>query len=911
VTDRSSLVGQSVSHYRILEKLGGGGMGVVYKAEDPRLGRHVALKFLPADIANDSLAIERFRREARTASALNHPNICTIYDIGEFEGQPFIAMELLEGQTLKHRISKKSLTISEALDIGIQIADGLEAAHSRGIVHRDIKPENIFLVDRDQAKILDFGLAKLTAFRQPATSAVSESSIPTQMHFLDEKLATSQDASMGTIFYMSPEQARGENLDVRTDLFSLGVVLYQTTTGVLPFSGAVVALVFDNILHSSAMPATKINPSLPPAFENILAKAMEKDAELRYQSATELRADLKRLRRDIDSGRLLAGMSSSAAIQTPPGTPGIPSDSSTMAAWLTRHNKVVLAWIAVTAVVTATLAFALYRSTTYTPPPSSLEFNRVTGIGSVMQADISPDSKYVAYVRRSAGMQSLWLKQLATGSEVQIAAPDEDVCTGLAFSPDGNYVFFARQHPLTYQGDLYQVPALGGTPRKVLEGISGPPAFSPDGQSVAFVRNTTEGASVLMSSLDGSDERVLESFKPPVQISPFRVAWSPDGKTLAFTRVTPDWILTTMPAEGGPLHSVTGAQFSSIRDFTWLPPGRDIVVAGVLSSAPKSSPEQLYQVSSDGGNVRRITHDLATYAAVHASADGYSLLALQDQILSTIQIATPGKESEARSLSAGNQNRDGYIGVAWTPEGKVVYRSVANDRYDLWEIGGDGSSPHRLTNNGASSASKEPTVAPQGDFIVFTQENSSRHANIWRIDMDGGNPKQLTDGENNFRPSVSPDGHWVVFSSQQSGKSILMKVPSGGGAASPLTDYNSYFPSVSLDGNWIACWYFPDQNQPRLAIVPFAGGPPTKIFRLPDTSGGVLHWTPDGHSVSFLNRVSGAVNVWEQPIAGGPPKPVTHFTSDTIFYFDWFRDSRLVLSRGTEPIDAVLIKNFR
>jgi dipeptidyl aminopeptidase/acylaminoacyl peptidase len=298
--------------------------------------------------------------------------------------------------------------------------------------------------------------------------------------------------------------------------------------------------------------------------------------------------------------------------------------------------------------------------------------------------------------------------------------------------------------------------------------------------------------------------------------------------------------------------------------------------------------------------------------AVRVSADGKKLLALQDQILPTVQIVTPGKESEARSLSVGNQSLDGYIGVAWTSAGRVVYRSVSNGRYDLWEMGADGSSPHRLTSSMASQAPMEPAVCPRGGFIAFAQEDARGQKNVWRVDRDGGNLKQLTEGEENFRPAVSPDGQWVVFTSRQGGKSVLMKVPSGGGPASQLTDYNSYFPSVSPDGKWIACWYFPDQNQPtRLAIVPFAGGQPAKIIPMPLSVGGNLQWTPDGRAVAFLNVVNGVENVWEQPVAGGPPKPVTHFTSDKIFYFDWFRDGRLALSRGTEPTDAVLIKNFR
>src|ERR1044072_6393707 len=832
-------------------------MGEVYRAQDLELGRPVALKFLSADVSQHPNRLKRFILEAKSASALNHPNILTVYEIGRVDEDTFIATEFVEGLTLRQHLRLHRLKLVEVLDIATQIASALVAAHAAGIVHRDIKPENIMVSKDGIVKLLDFGLAKLTE-REETQSGLEA----TTMALVN----TEPGSVLGTATYMAPEQAAGREVDPRSDIWSLGVVLYEMVAAHPPFEGASKSHIIVAIMDHDPVPITQFAPEVPQALEWIIAEALTKDPDERIQTAKELLGKLKRLKQRVEAGvlptspseidRSISPQHSFATTIPPEGAPTLnetirstagnlsatQAASSGVTAPTGNRQKIQLAALVLGLIVVGAGGFGLYKLFTRPKDFGPARLTALTTGGKIYgedingQGSISPDGKYVVCAANAVKQQaSLWLRQISTNSLVRIVPPETGGYLATTFSPDGELVYYvATLERNKFVPTLYRVPVIGGTPVKVLDRVFSAVAFSRDGKQFAFVRKNQDDTALMVANTDGSGEpKSIAVQKQPNGFSTSGPSWSPDGKRIACGMLNAAGggysTVVQVAVEGGEPRSIGSEKWASVGRLLWLDDGSGLI----MTAQPEFSSigTQVWFLPFSGGPARRITNDLNGYGEVSLgqTADSGTVATIQQVNASGIWITTPNEdESHARQVLKTNLPET----VAWSPDGKIVYASRTGETWDLWIANNDGSDSKQLTAD--AFIDHQPSVSPDGRYIVF-QSNRSGAWNMWRIDADGSNPKQLTQGNSlDDYPSVSPDGQFVVFMSQRSGMWTVWKVGIDGGAPVQLTNSSSQFPSISPDGKSISYFYTDEQsnNQPKLAVIPFEGGGPVKTIDL-------------------------------------------------------------------------------
>jgi serine/threonine protein kinase len=901
-----------IAHYRIVRKLGAGGMGLVYEAEDTKLGRRVALKFLKESTGHDPGAMERFLREARAASALNHPSICIVHAIEECDGRTFIAMELLEGESLDKVLARGTMPISHCVEVCIEIADALDAAHKKGIVHRDIKPGNIFLTSRGTTKILDFGLAKLMEVEGgPSEDTLADSETVFQ---------TSVGTTVGTVVYMSPEQARGEALDARTDLFSLGSVMYGMVTGRHPFQGSTSAVIFGNILHAAPVSPVHFNSDIPAELERIINKLLEKDREMRYQVAAELRADLKRLLRELEPGRpssdssVAASRATISAAQAAAKSSGSTHKpiSSTVLVEAANQNKlgtgVILGLVVVLALAAAYGAYTFVQKGKHVPF-EKFAIENVSNNGHISQAAISPDGKYLLQALDENGMQSLWLHHIPTETNKEVVEPVAAIYQGLTFSPDGNYIYFVRREEAEESiSVLYRASVLGGEPKVIIRDVDSPITFSPDGTHFAFLRQLHDSPKwdLLLAKSDGAIERPIFTGRL-LKSDSYVPAWSPDGKTILIPIVQPsrDAIggFSAVDASTGNEQVLADSSEHIYYVPTWLPDGSGLIVnSSQLDSGHRQI--QLGFLPSPSGEFRPLTADTNNYGAQTISKDGKTLAAIQSRVRFEFGVAPAAEPDKLVPVPLDSQ-----LPVwrwDWTADGKLVLPQ-AGDIKLVNPAGGE-----KVVFSDSKHIPDQVAVCGDGRYLVFRQlaRTTASSANLWRANLDGSDQRQLTSGLSDQAPTCAKSGPWVYYTDTND-NGYLKRVSLDGGSPETVVNFSMGYYALSPDGKNAASLEVRELDH-KLMLRLDSTEAHRMVYHdidqraLPDG----LAFAPDGKAVVYIVREKGVDNLWSQPLDGSATKQLTHFKKEKISRFVFSPDgSQLAIERGEKEADVVLLKD--
>lgn len=932
------LVGKKIGRYEIRRMLGAGGMGEVYLAHDAELDRSIALKILSGELSLDDARRNRFRQEARAVSALNHPNIITIYEIGETEGGTFLATEFIEGETLRDILKRQPLSMARALKIAEQIANALAAAHAANIIHRDVKPENI-MIRRDQiAKILDFGLAKPVIRNADGTQKT------------DEFAQTTPGIVVGSVRYMSPEQARGLGVDERTDVWSLGVVLYEMLTGHQPFNGETASDTLAAVIYKEPEPLAHFVANAPAELQRIVRKTFRKEPDERYQNIKDFALDLKNLLYEIER-------ESSAENKTQPlpafyidnsSAPNrvhhtlsannpthvsVPPTATSSAEYIVEQVKThkwqtALASIGAIALLAA-MSLGFYRWMNAKPLATKVaafektQVSRISTDGKVLFPAISPDGKYVAYLSGDMGSRSLIVRQVATESAVTILPPTPLMFRGINFTPDGNYVYYVQLTGDNSLGTLYQVPTLGGTPKKLIEDVDTGVTFSPDGKRLAFIRHVPKDNNdiVFTANSDGTNVQPLAGSKDSefnffLKVNP---QWSPDGAKILVAGGKTEagdadgMQLAEIRVTNGKFNVFNRKKWKGVVDYLWCKDGSAILLT---AKNTEEGTIQIWRFGYPNGELHPITNDLNNYFRLDLAADSATLIALKNDAVSNLWAFAP-QTKDLTQISSENRGADGESGLTEIGDGKLLFTRRDETKVNLWTIGSDGKNLQRLTDEAKFNGHQ--VVSPDGRFIVFCS-NRTGAARIWRMDADGKNAISLTEESANsgdYEPQITPDGKTIIFlrDSKQGGKPAILKVSIEGGAPTPIRiddDQKTAFSArLSPDGKHLAFVTFDDRTfKKSIRIAAFDGervGATEREFDYNLINNFI--WSPDSKSLTYLS-VESIPNLWRLPVDVGKPQPITDFKSGRIFNFAWSRDGkRLFMSRGIVNNDLVLIRD--
>lgn len=869
----------TIRRFDIQRLIARGGMGEVYLARDAVLGRDLALKILRQDATWDANRLERFIQEARAASALNHPHLIAIYDIGESapkrngvaQGPPvlYIAMELVAGETLRKAIESKRLDARRTLEYLVQVVDALAAAHAAGVIHRDLKPENLMIADGGYAKVLDFGVAKLRADMAPPV----------------ESDAASSAGVIGTVGYMSPEQVQGKPLDPRTDIFSFGCVLYEAITGRRAFQGATSLETLKRILAEEPPPIAEPLPHVQ--LQPVIRKCLAKNPDQRYQSMRELSHDLRGVLRRLEAAthretnervpwrRLLAGAAGIVAL--------------VLAVW----------WMA--------------EGRFSGRAPASVGLQRLTLSGTAIDAATSRDGRYLAWVESSGGMQGLRVRQLGEDRSIELVAPAAVGYWGIAFSHDGSQVFYATKSAHEPAGRLHVVSVLGGTPRTLIDGIDSTITLSPDGRRFAYYRAgfPERGSSALLvANVDGGNPRVLAAtrghqfFVPAFFAAP---SWSPDGARIAASihdARTGDAGLVTIDVESGAIDPFP-QRFTDVTFTAWLPDGSGILFVADQVDGLKEIPRKVWLQPYPRGEPRRVTPDLLEYRNISIRGDGSAFVSVGlDAIYSLWRLPLDGRNPQR----IASERYDGLLGLAPLKDGRLVMSTGERGNSQLAIVDGSGGSRETLTREGTNMW---PAMAPDDRTIVFVS-NRDGQTGVWRMNVDGTDPRLLAHLPRPSWLSVTPDGEYVVCASLGDAEPATWRVPINGGQPT-LIAAGIDRPAVSPDGRFLAGINVASTaGQLALVTMPLDGSEPPQVLGTiaPATANGLVEWTASGDGI--LYSTAERSNVWLQRISGGPPVKITNLTDLSIVRGRRTAEGdSLIVARGVAQTDAYLVSNFR